>query len=273
MPVYVDRIRESYEGLTKSQQKLANFVVDNYRDVAFMTCAELGHTLDVDQATVVRFAQALGYSGYTEMLDEIQEIVKVELKTVRDIPETVSTPDQAFYKALLLEKASLDQLLAAMPAETVKEVVDMLLAAKRIYLVGQGTAAYVADVFGWLLRQAGLPAYIVERDLLSRFMTFTNLAAGDLVVGVCYGPEPVETANAIKFAREHGAKTLGIVSSGTCLVAQAAQKIVTVPNEGVFGPSLGPTVLVVQGLFTALVQKKGGKLPDVEAELVKVFVA
>jgi DNA-binding MurR/RpiR family transcriptional regulator len=273
MPMYVDRIRESYEGLTKSQQKLANFVVDNYRDVAFMTCAELGHTLDVDQATVVRFAQALGYSGYTEMLDEIQEIVKAELKTVHDIPEMVSTSDQAFYKALLLEKASLDQLLVAIKADTIHEVLDLVLAAKRIYLVGQGTSAYAADIFGWLLRLAGLPAYTVERDMLSRFVTFANVSEGDLVVGVCFGREPVETANAVRFASEHGAKTLGIVSSGTCLVAQAAQKIVVIPNEGVYGPSLVPTITVMQGLFTALVQKKGITLPDVEAELAKVFAA
>jgi len=255
MPMYVDRIRGSFEGLTKSQQKLANFVVDNYRDVAFMTCAELGHELDVDQATVVRFAQALGYSGYTELLDEIQEIVKTELKVAHEIPEVVSTPDQAFYKALLVEKANLDELLASIPAETVNEVVDLLLAAQRIYLVGEGAEAYAADIFGWMLRKAGLPTYTVERDVVSRQMTFANLGEGDLVVGVCYTPKPVDTANVVRFAREQGANTLGIVSSGTNPVAQAAHKIVTVPDGGVEGPSLVPTITVMQALVMAIGQK------------------
>lgn len=255
MPMYVDRIRGSFEGLTKSQQKLANFVVDNYRDVAFMTCAELGHALDVDQATVVRFAQALGYSGYTELLDEIQDIVKEELKTVHEIPEVVSTPDQAFYKALLVEKANLDQLLAAIPAGTVNDIVDTLLAAKRIYLVGEGPEAYAADVFGWLLRNAGLPAYTVERDIVSRKMTFSNVGEGDLVVGVCYSARPVDTAKAVKFARENGANTLAIVASGTNPVAQAAHKIITVPNDGVAGPSLVPATTVMQALVVAIGKK------------------
>jgi len=255
MPMYVDRIRSSFEGLTKSQQKLANFVVDNYRDVAFMTCAELGHALDVDQATVVRFAQALGYSGYTELLDEIQEIVKGELKTVHDIPEMVSTPDQAFYKALLLEKANLDQMLAAMPAETVNEIVDLLRAAKRIYFVGEGPESYAADIFGWMLRKAGLPTYTLERDMVSRKMTFANVGEGDLVVGVCITPEPVDTANAVRFAREHGANTLGLVSSGTNPLAQAAHKIITIPDEGVDGRSLVPVITVMQALVNAVSQK------------------
>ncbi len=252
MPLYVDRIRSSYEGLTKSQQKLANFVVDNYRDVAFMTCAELGHALEVDQATVVRFAQALGYSGYTELLDEIQEIVKAELKTVHEIPEVVTTPDQAFYKALLLEKANLDTLLTAMPAETIQDTLATLRAAKRIYVVGEGAEGYAADLFGWMLRKAGLPAYTVERDVVTRNVTFSTLGKGDLVVGVCYTSEPVDTANLIRFARDKGANTLGIVTSGTNPVAQAAHKIITVASEGMDGPSLIPIITVMQALVMAI---------------------
>ncbi len=252
MPLYVDRIRSSYEGLTKSQQKLANFVVDNYRDVAFMTCAELGHALEVDQATVVRFAQALGYSGYTELLDEIQEIVKAELKTVREIPEMVTTPDQAFYKVLLLEKANLDTLLTAITPETIKDVVGTLKAARRIYVIGEGAEGYAADLFSWMLRQAGLPAYTIERDVASRKMTLAQLDKGDLMVGVCYTAEPVDTAEVVRLAREKGADTLGIVTSGTNPVAQAAHKIFTVPSEGTDGPSLVPIITVMLALVRAI---------------------
>jgi len=252
MPLYVDRIRSSYEGLTKSQQKLANFVVDNYRDVAFMTCAELGHALEVDQATVVRFAQALGYSGYTELLDEIQEIVKAELKTVREIPEMVTTPDQAFYKVLLLEKANLDTLLTAITPETIKDVVSTLKAARRIYVIGEGAEGYAADLFSWMLRQTGLPAYTIERDVASRKMTLAQLGKGDLMVGVCYTAEPVDTAEVVRLAREKGANTLGIVTSGTNPVAQAAHKIFIVPGEGTDGPSLVPIIIVMLALVRAI---------------------
>jgi DNA-binding MurR/RpiR family transcriptional regulator len=106
-----------------------------------------------------------------------------------------------------------------------------------------------------MLRNAGLPTYTVERDIVSRKMTFSNLGEGDLVVGVCYTPKPVDTAKAVRFAREKGANTLGIVSSGTNPVAQAAHKIVTIPDEGVEGPSLVPTVTVMQALVVALGKK------------------
>ncbi|MBU1878545.1 MAG: SIS domain-containing protein, partial [Chloroflexi bacterium] len=190
-----------------------------------MTCAELGHALDVDQATVVRFAQALGYSGYTELLDEIQDIVKDELKTVHDIPEVANTTDQAFYKALLLEKANLDMLLVAMPADTINEVLGTLSKAKRIFFVGEGPESYAADIFGWMLRQAGLPAYFLERDMVTRKMTLAHVGDGDLVVGMCINPEPVDTAEAVRFAREQRIPYFGICLGMQMAVVEFARHV------------------------------------------------
>ncbi len=45
-----------------------------------MNGSMLSQRLDVDPATVTRFAQRLGYTGYPELLREIQELVKEELK-------------------------------------------------------------------------------------------------------------------------------------------------------------------------------------------------
>ena len=64
---YEDRIRQARLGMSKSFAKLADFLLDSYIESAFMTASELAHTLDLDAATVVRFAQTLGYSGFPVM--------------------------------------------------------------------------------------------------------------------------------------------------------------------------------------------------------------
>ena len=70
---YEERIREAYPHLSKSFARLADFILDSYLETAFMTATELGHAVNVDATTVVRFSQQLGYAGYPELLREIQQ--------------------------------------------------------------------------------------------------------------------------------------------------------------------------------------------------------
>ena len=76
---YADRIRAARPRLSKSFQRLADYILDSYVQAALMTASELAHQVDVDSATVVRFAQALDYSGFPELQDEIKARVIQEL--------------------------------------------------------------------------------------------------------------------------------------------------------------------------------------------------
>ena len=55
-----------------------------------MTATELAHQVDVDAATVVRFAQRLGYGGFPDLQNEIKEKVKQDL-LIR--PEKATDPN------------------------------------------------------------------------------------------------------------------------------------------------------------------------------------
>ena len=59
-------IRKKREGLSKGQKKIADYVLNNYEKAAFLTALELGNEAGVSESTVVRFASALGLSGYPE---------------------------------------------------------------------------------------------------------------------------------------------------------------------------------------------------------------
>jgi DNA-binding MurR/RpiR family transcriptional regulator len=59
--MFRERIAQHYARLGRNQKRIAQ-------------------RLEVDPATVTRFAQRLGYAGYPELLREVQELVKEELK-------------------------------------------------------------------------------------------------------------------------------------------------------------------------------------------------
>lgn len=75
----LETIRRVYPELTRSQQLLSDFVAHSYREAAFMTASDLAQRLNLNEATVIRFAQRLGYSGYPELVTALRELVQQEL--------------------------------------------------------------------------------------------------------------------------------------------------------------------------------------------------
>ena len=78
--MFLEKIAHQYDRLGRNQKKIADFLTQEYREAAFMNGSVLSRRLGVDPATVTRFAQRLGYTGYPDLLCEIQELVKEELK-------------------------------------------------------------------------------------------------------------------------------------------------------------------------------------------------
>ena len=90
--MYKERIRDIYEHLSPGYRRIADFLLKRYQDAAFMTAAEVGRASDVDTTLVVRFAQRLGYPGYPEMIADIQDDVKRDLREIYAPVEADNTP-------------------------------------------------------------------------------------------------------------------------------------------------------------------------------------
>ena len=78
----VRRLKEGADGFSRNQRLLARHVLANYQSVAFATVAQLATQSGVSEATIVRFAQALDFSGYPELQKEIRRLVRAELRGV-----------------------------------------------------------------------------------------------------------------------------------------------------------------------------------------------
>ena len=57
----------------KKERLIADYVLNNFRDLCFMTSTELANTLSVSHSSVMRFTKDLGFSGYTEFQRTIRE--------------------------------------------------------------------------------------------------------------------------------------------------------------------------------------------------------
>ncbi|MBR4874951.1 MAG: MurR/RpiR family transcriptional regulator, partial [Clostridia bacterium] len=77
-----EAISEKYQGFTKGQRTLAAYVSEHCDKAAFMSSFELADASGVSQSTVMRFAVALGYAGYGDFQQAMQNELQGRLTTL-----------------------------------------------------------------------------------------------------------------------------------------------------------------------------------------------
>ena len=79
----ITRMNDKYMKMSKGHKAIAAYISDHYEQAVFMTAAKLGETVGVSESTVVRFASGLGYDGYPEFQDALEDWVKNKLNSVQ----------------------------------------------------------------------------------------------------------------------------------------------------------------------------------------------
>ena len=259
--IILEKIRQLYPQLTKSQRRLADFLVTSYQEAAFMTASRLAHRLAVNEATVTRFAQRLGYAGYPELMQDIQSVVRQELKAKYEPAAAPSTPDP-FFLTLNNEVESLQQAISYVAPDQARGALDMLRLAERVYVLGQGLALPLARLLAASLRSLGMRAECVPADPPGFALFLGEIDESSAVVGIAVGfvavIEGTETANALKIAMQQGAHTLAISRSPISPCAQSAELAISLPTEDLF---VWPSVTATAALIDALVQSLAAQDP------------
>lgn len=252
--MFRDKIQDRYDDLTPSFRKLADFVLQNQLDAAFMTATELADRLDVDAATVVRFAQELGYTGFRELSKEIQDVVRSELKASYTA-DLDSPQDLQLYRALLGNEKHNLELAQDRLSEQVNGLLPTLLHAKRIWVVGQGLCVHLAGLCASALRGVGLPAVRVGTDPLEAAGNLKEVGRGDLVIGFSLSGMDLDTAGVVRFARERGAATYVLAASSVAAAALEAETSIVCPGPTQMGvPSftgLAAMIVVLMSAFAS----------------------
>ncbi len=207
--MYRDRIRTIYEHLSPGYRRIADFLLTHYQDAAFMTAAEVARAAVVDTALVVRFAQRLGYPGYPELIDDVQEDVKRDLRTVYEPPEGDDTPGQVLRRALMKDRNNLEYMQLHLDVETLDVVVETMLDASRLFVVGEGNANYLAEGFARQLLILGLSAHALSGELMEQAIQMASIRPGDVFLGLGLTAMTPGVSVMLKLARSAKRRPLG----------------------------------------------------------------
>lgn len=255
---YEDRIRQERPNMSKSFAKLADFLLDSYIESAFMTASELAHRLDLDAATVVRFAQTLGYKGFPDLQREIRQRVLGDLLVRPEEAKVSESVPGVVANAMAELSLALEQTRMSLDTEALAKLVEQIGAARRIILLAENPAQAAAYNLVHFLEQGGFPIYIARSGVSDLARTVHTATDQDLLIALEVAGQSPYIAGALESARQKGLPTAAILGAASLESARAADVVLAARSN----PSLGVGIISIESIIYALSQALRWRFAD-----------
>ncbi len=250
----IDRLNQSGKRLSKGHRKIAQYIVEHYDKAVFMTASRLGESVGVSESTVVRFASAMGYEGYPQLQRSLQELVSHRLTANQRFEmATEIDPREALGIVLKSDMQNLRATLEQMDNNVFDDVVERILSARAIYVMGLRSAAPLAQFMGYYLNYIFDNVHLVSSGETDVFESISKLKENDLLVGISFPRYSTRTLEAMRFAKRCGAQVVAITDGPMSPLATIADATLTARTDmASFVDSLAAPLSVINALLVAL---------------------
>ncbi|MBS5026656.1 MAG: MurR/RpiR family transcriptional regulator [Peptostreptococcaceae bacterium] len=240
-------------------QAILQYILKNYDKVAFMTACKLGEAVGVSESTVVRFANALGYSGYPKLQDALQEVIKNKLTTVQRVDMVKEfNDDSAILKKIV--KSDMDNIkdtLEEIDEKAFEEAANRILKAKRIYIVGMRSSFTIAQYLGFYLGIILDSVHVIRTDMGDAFEQVVKINEDDVLIAISFPRYSKKSYQIVSYAKEKGAHIVSLTDSPFAPVASFTDNLLLVKSNMVsFVDSLVPALSIANALIVSVGMKE-----------------
>ncbi|PTX64814.1 RpiR family transcriptional regulator [Melghirimyces profundicolus] len=216
------RIRERSGELSRAQKKVAAYI-EKHPDVApFLTAARMAEKSGVAEATVVRFAVALGYSGYTEMQRSLQDGIRERITTVErlDLADNLYPEEsRVAFEVLSDDINNLHQTMSRLHGETFAEAVRRISTAGKIRVIAFRSSHALGYFLTFYLQLILQNTELIDNSD-TMFERLSVLGKEDLVIGIGFPRYTHRTVQALQFARSRGVPSICLTDTGSSPLAR-----------------------------------------------------
>jgi DNA-binding MurR/RpiR family transcriptional regulator len=249
------RIAATAGNLPKRLRQCADYVLANPEKIAVSTVAELAEAAGVQPSAFVRFCQAIGFSGFSEMQKLYRDAYAqrwpdypTRLDRLRD---RSGSPAHLLGDFVAAGHKSLSSLTENLNIAALDRSVALLAAASTIHVIGLRRSFAVASYLGYLLDKMEVP--VLLHSALGGAVLENAVRSGDGLVAITFPPYSAETVALAKLAARQGVAVIGITDGDESPIAEASRELlgVTEVDVGAFR-SLSATLALVAALAVAV---------------------
>lgn len=260
MESVLEQIIKSRDQMSKGHKKIADYIIDKYDKAAFMTASKLGKEVGVSESTVVRFADSLGYDGFPELQDALEDVVKIRLTTLQryEMAFDKMANKDILSKVISADISTLKETLELVDQEAFDKAVESLLNAKKIYVLGVRSSYALASYLGFYLNLIFDNVKVVQNDSMSEmFEQIVRIGKDDVVIGITFPRYSTKTCKALEYAKSKGATVIGVTDADQSpIIPYSDVKLLAMSGMVSFIDSLVAPLSLINALIVAIGMKK-----------------
>jgi len=253
-PDLKDVIRRSYPSLPENQRKVADFLVQHLREIAFLSIVDFEKRTGVSKATIVRLAQSLGFTGYNQLRATLREGVQRQIQMKDRFPLLASTDrEEALTIVAHQDVRNINQTINHLDRETFNSVVGMILKAPHVYTMGLGISSLMSQILSYSLNQVAVKAtpFVHDYETFAEQVVFVTPA--DLLIAFSFPPYSKETVEGVRTAHERKIPVVAITDKMTSPVTFYSRKVIPIRSQNLlFTNSFSAISVVINALATAV---------------------
>lgn len=252
--------------LPRRLTQVASFALDNPDDIAFGTAASVAQRSGVQPSTLVRFSQALGYQGFSDLQEVFRARLRDRVPSYEERLKQLREHGGSSKSGLLLQgfadaaERSVADLRLKLAPEALDTAVEILAKAETIYLVGLRRSFPITSYMAYAMGKLGIRNLLVDGIAGLGAEQIGFISPRDAVLAISFTPYASETVSLVHAAKARHAKVVSITDSIFSPIAPTADtwlEIVEADFEGF--RSMAATMALAMTLTVAVASRRGEK--------------
>lgn len=252
-------IQQHYPNLSKRLKQLARYMLENPDRIVLCTVAELSSEAGVPPSTVIRFANALGFNGFSEM----RKVIRSQLHYTGSYAERVQTSgvtnrrSQSMLSSVVQSScASLQALENNVNEQDLLRTVNLIQQADTVYIMGVRRAHPVATYLAYGLWQLDRRCVLLGSKGGLHQEEAAGIRRTDLIVLISYYPYSDETLWMHQHSQLRGARLVTITDNEVSPLARGADLALYTKDADVSGVrGLSTSMCMAQSIILSLAQQ------------------
>jgi DNA-binding MurR/RpiR family transcriptional regulator len=214
-----DKLAHTYADLPKQLQRIARFALDKPDELALGTVAAIAAAAEVQPSAMIRFANALGFGGFSEMQQVFRGHLIARSSSYRERIEQLRRNKRSADGGGVLHQfvgeavAELDRMEENVAGADMAAAAALICRAQRVHLLAQRRAFPVACYLAYALGQLELRTHLLDGVGGMLGETLRNVAPQDLLIVASFHAYSQDVIDAAAAAHARGVPVIALTDS------------------------------------------------------------
>ena len=228
--VFLSLIKTKLDTFTKSERKIAEYILKNHNDILDATITELAEKINTSDASIARFCKTLGCKGYQDFKIRLAKEILPKYKQLNVSIEKNDTPEILCQKIFNCEIATLHENLEIVNVDTLKEAAEHIKSSDHVEIFGSGGSFIIGQDIKHKFLKIGIRCSVIS-DIDMQSMSASLLKKGDVVIGISHSGGTKSIFHCLDIAKKNGAFIILLTATAKSPMSRLADIVIPVISK------------------------------------------